>query len=283
MLEVLATGPLTTVQDLGRPGQARWGVGVSGAADREALRLANRLLGNGIPAAGLEVTFGGLVLLARTDVHLALTGAACPATVDDKPVGHNARVLLPAGARLALGPPRTGVRTYVGVRGGIAVAPVLGSRATDVLAQLGPEVAAVGALLPVGAPEGALPELDLAPVREPAGDDVVLRVRWGPRDDWFSPAARAELVGARWTASAESDRVGVRLSGPELQRTVDAELASEGMVPGALQVPPSGRPTLLLADHPLTGGYPVIAVVLDADVDAAGQLRPGQAVRFRAA
>lgn len=280
MLEVVTTGPLTTVQDLGRTGQARWGVGVSGAADRTSLQLANRLLGNDVDAAALEVTFGGLVLRARADVHVALTGAACVVTIDDRPVGHNARVLLRAGARLALGAPRTGVRTYVGVRGGIAVAPVLGSRATDLLAGLGPAVLTPGALLPVGEPPGALPEVDLAPVREPAGDDVVLQLRWGPRDDWFSPTALARLVEARWTASAESDRVGVRLVGPELERAVRTELASEGMVPGALQVPPSGRPTLLLVDHPLTGGYPVIAVV--RDVDAAGQLRPGQGVRFRA-
>lgn len=281
MLEVLATGPLATVQDLGRAGQARWGVGVSGAADRGALRLANRLLGNDIRAAALEVTFGGLVLHAHDDVQLALTGAPCPATVDGHAVGHNALLTLPAGAVLALGPPRTGVRTYVGVRGGIDVTEVLGSRSTDLLSGVGPDVLVEGARLPVGRPAGDLPDVDQAPVGAPPGGDVVLRVRPGPRDDWFTAQARALLLHARWEVSAQSDRVGVRLQGPPLEREVHEELASEGMVPGALQVPPSGLPTLLLVDHPLTGGYPVIAVVRDADVDAAAQLRPGQGVRFR--
>jgi biotin-dependent carboxylase-like uncharacterized protein len=285
MLEVVAAGPLTTVQDLGRPGHARWGVGAAGAADRGALRLANRLVGNDPAAAGLEVTFGGLRLRAGAAVHVALTGAACPATVDEQPVGHAALLHLRAGAELRLGAPRTGVRTYVGVRGGIDVPVVLGSRSTDVLAGLGPAVVTGGTVLPVGRPHGPLPDIDQAPVREPPGDDVVLRVRRGPRDDWFSAAASAQLVDARWVVGADSDRVGLRLTGPALERSdtaVDRELASEGVVPGALQVPPSGRPTLLLTDHPLTGGYPVLAVVADADVDAAAQLRPGQGVRFSA-
>lgn len=281
MLEVLAPGALTTVQDLGRPGHARWGVGVSGAADRGALRLANRLLGNDIRAAGLEVTFGGLVLRALADVQLALTGAPCPATVDARPVGHNALLSLHAGAVLALGPPRSGVRTFVGVRGGVDVPEVLGSRSTDVLAGVGPDVLVEGARLPVGQPSGDLPDVEQAPVAAPPEGDVVLRVVAGPRDDWFTAQARARLLHARWEVSAQSDRVGVRLQGPSLEREVHEELASEGMVPGALQVPPSGLPTLLLVDHPLTGGYPVIAVVRDADVDAAAQLRPGQGVRFR--
>lgn len=281
MLEVLRTGPLTTVQDLGRTGQARWGVGVSGAADRSSLQLANRLLGNDIRAAALEVTFGGLVLRSLADVQLALTGAPCPATVDERPVGHNALLSLPAGAVLALGPPRVGVRTCIGVRGGVDVAPVLGSRSTDLLAGIGPDVLTDGARLPVGRACGPLPDVDQAPVAEPAAGDVVLRVRSGPRDDWFTAQARALLRSARWEAGAQSDRVGVRLQGPALEREVHAELASEGMVPGALQVPPSGLPTLLLVDHPLTGGYPVIAVVRDADLSAAAQLRPGQGVRFR--
>jgi biotin-dependent carboxylase-like uncharacterized protein len=167
------------------------------------------------------------------------------------------------------------------VRGGVDVQPVLGSRSTDVLAGLGPAVLVAGALLPVGRATGPLPHVDHAAVADPADGEVVLRVRRGPRDDWFSPAALARLTAARWVVSAASDRVGVRLLGPPLERVVDAELASEGMVPGALQVPPSGQPTLLLADPPLTGGYPVIAVVRDADVDRAAQLRPGQEVRFR--
>ncbi len=282
-LEVLRTGPLTTVQDLGRPGHAGQGVGRSGAADRSSLRLANRLVGNTEGAAGLEVTFGGLALRAAGDVLVALTGAPCPACVDGLPVGHNALLRLRSGQRLELGPPRCGLRTYVGVRGGIDVPPVLGSRATDVLSGLGPPVPGPGTVLPVGAPSQGLPDVDVAPVADPPAGDLVLRVRAGPRDDWLTPSGRRSLLCTRWTVTPDSDRVGMRLSGEPLERSRDDELPSEGVVRGALQLPPAGTPTLFLADHPLTGGYPVVAVVLDADVDRAGQARPGQRLHLRQA
>lgn len=280
-LEVIATGPLTTVQDLGRPGLARLGVGTSGAADRASLRLANRLVANDEGAAGLEVTLGGLVLHAYGDVLLALTGAPCQAAVDGRPVGHNALLPMRSGARLTLGTPRSGLRTYVGVRGGLDVPPVLGSRATDVLSGIGPPVPARGTVLPVGAPPAAFPCVDQAPVADPTAEDLVLRVLLGPRDDWFTPDSLHHLLTVPWTVSADSDRVGMRLSGEPLVRAREGELASEGTVRGALQVPPSGAPTLFLADHPLTGGYPVVAVVVDADVDLAAQSRPGQRLRLR--
>lgn len=282
-LEVLVTGPLTTVQDLGRPGHACQGVGRSGAADRSSLRLANRLVGNPEGAAGLEVTFGGLVLGAEGAVLLALTGAACPARVDGQPVGHNALLRLRSGQRLELGTPPCGLRTYVGVRGGIDVEPVLGSRSTDVLSGLGPPVPGAGALLPVGSSAEDLPDVDVAPVADPAPGDVVLRVRPGPRGDWLTPSASLALLATPWTVTPDSDRVGMRLSGETLERSRDGELMSEGVVRGALQLPPAGTPTLFLADHPLTGGYPVVAVVLDADVDLAAQARPGQRLLLRPA
>lgn len=156
-LEVLATGPLATVQDLGRLGYARWGVGGSGAADRAALRLANRLVGNPEGAAALEVTFGGLALRPDADVVLSLSGAPADAAVDGRPVGHHCLLTVRAGQVLRLGIPRTGLRTYVAVRGGVAVDPVLGSRSTDVLSGLGPALVAPGARLPVGAARGELP------------------------------------------------------------------------------------------------------------------------------
>jgi len=278
-LEVLAPGPLTTIQDLGRPGLAAQGVGPSGAADRGALRLANRLVGNPEGAAGLEVTMGGLHLRAHAPVVLALTGAPCPTRVRGRAEGTGVALHLDAGDELVLGAPAAGLRTYVGVRGGVAVPEVLGSRSTDLLAGLGPAVPRAGDLLPVGPVPRQPPYLDVAPVAGPAAGEVVLRARPGPRDDWFT----GSLLGRAWTATAELDRVGVRLTGPPLRRAVAGELPSEGVVRGALQVPPSGLPTLLLADHPVTGGYPVAAVVLDADVDLAAQVRPGQVVRLRAA
>lgn len=280
-LEVLATGPLSTIQDLGRSGLAGIGVGVSGAADRGSLRLANRLVGNGEGVAAVEVTFGGLEVRVRGDLTIALTGAPCPVTVDGRSVPVNTVLRVPAGAHLRLGRPERGLRSYLAVRGGIAVDPVLGSCATDTLADLGPERPRPGVVLPVGAPPREFPVVDTAPVR--TGDDLVLAVVPGPRDDWFDEDALAALLGAPYEVTADSDRVGMRLSGPALARAREGELPSEGMVAGALQVPPSGQPTLFLADHPVTGGYPVLAVVVSADVDRAAQVRPGQRLRFRLA
>jgi biotin-dependent carboxylase-like uncharacterized protein len=302
-LVVLAPGPLALVQDRGRPGLAGMGVGRSGAADRAAHDLANRLVANPPDAATVEVTLGGLRVRAQRAVVLAVTGAPAPAEVDGTPVGHAAVLRLRAGQELVLGVPAVGLRSYLAVRGGVDVAPVLGSRATDVLSGLGPAPLAAGAVLPVGPPPAAVPLLDQAPVAVPAAGRVVLRVRRGPRADRVD----GDVVGRGWTVSSRSDRVGVRLertgpegaehagpegaerAGPEgaehaglAHRPGLGELPSEGVVRGAVQVPPGGEPVLFLADHPVTGGYPVVAVVLDADVDLAAQLRPGQAVVFRA-
>ncbi|MGY1637690.1 biotin-dependent carboxyltransferase family protein [Geodermatophilus sp. SYSU D00742] len=277
-LTVLAPGPLTTVQDAGRPGQGALGIGRSGACDRGAAALANRLVGNDPAAAVLEVTLGGLAVRADADVLVATTGARCPGSP-----AHNAPHRLAAGTQLRLGVPPTGLRTYLAVRGGVAVEPVLGSRATDLLSGLGPPVLSAGDVLPVGGAGGPLPGVDLAPVADPPGGEVTLRVLPGPRADWFAEDAAGVLTGTGWTVTGESNRIGLRLDGPPLERARTGELASEGMVRGALQVPPSGLPVLFLADAPVTGGYPVIGYVHDADVDRCGQLRPGQTVRFRRA
>ncbi len=276
MLTVLAPGPLTTVQDRGRPGLAGIGVGRSGAADRASAALANRLVGNDPAAAVLEATLGGLALRADADLVVVTTGARCPGS----PV-HAAPGLLRTGTTLALGVPATGLRTYVAVRGGIAVEPVLGSRSTDLLAGLGPPALRPGDVLPVGAPTGPMPGVDVAPVPDPPGGEVTVRLLPGPRGDWLTPSALEALGTAAWTVTAESNRIGLRLDGPPLQRRVSGELPSEGLVRGALQVPPSGGPVLFLADAPVTGGYPVAGYVADDDVDRCAQLRPGQALRLR--
>lgn len=279
-LEIITTGALATVQDEGRPGLAGLGVGVSGAADLRSLRLANRIVGNDPGAAAVEVTFGGLALRSLADLCIALAGAPCPATVDGTSIGPHAPVHLPAGARLELGPPSSGVRTYLSVRGGIAVAPDLGSRATDMMSGIGPPVLAPGVVLPVGPRPTTWPRVDIAPVPTPTDGDVVLRVVPGPRDDWFLPEALAMLRSTPYEVTTDSNRVGMRLHGAALERVGDEELPSEGVVRGALQVPPTGQPTLFLADHPVTGGYPVIGVVPSEDVDLAAQARPGQRLRF---
>ncbi|MGP3959050.1 biotin-dependent carboxyltransferase family protein [Nonomuraea sp. 3N208] len=276
MIEVLAPGPYATVQDLGRPGYAHLGVPHSGAADAASLRLANRLVGNAEGTAGIELTFGMARLRFRAGAWVALAGAAVPAG-PVQGAGMGVPFWVPEGAELRLGMPEWGLRTYLAVRGGIAVEPVLGSRSTDSLSGLGPEPLRAGTLLPVGRPEGVI-SVDLAPLPEPR--PAVLRVLPGPRDDWFAHEALEEMCARPYTVSQDSNRVGVRLRGPELARAKEGELPSEGMVAGAVQVPPSGQPIVFLADHPPTGGYPVIAVVRAADLAVAAQLRPGDEVRF---
>jgi biotin-dependent carboxylase-like uncharacterized protein len=217
------------------------------------------------------VTFGGLVLRAESEVVVAVTGAPCSG------VPLNAPTIVRAGGVLRLGLPRSGLRTYVAVRGGFAVPPVLGSRSTDLLSGLGPAPLKAGDVLPVGGEHGPMPGVDLAPVADPAAGEVVVRVTPGPRQDWFPEGA---LIGRTYTVSSNSNRIGVRLEGAPLQRIREGELPSEGMALGALQIPPSGLPVLFLADHPVTGGYPVIAYVAGTDLDACAQLRPGQTLRF---
>jgi biotin-dependent carboxylase-like uncharacterized protein len=282
VLTVLAPGLFTTVQDRGRPGWASIGVTRSGAADRQAAALANRLVGNDAAAAVLEVTVGGLQVRAGRTLLVAVSGAPAPVTVDGRAAPFDAPLTLRPGQVLGLGNPAVGLRSYLAVRGGIGVPPVLGSRSTDTLSGLGPAPLRPGDVLPVGALAADEPVVDVAPVRAPSSRPV-LRVLPGPRRDWLAPAAWTALTAEDWTVSPDSDRVGLRLAGPRLDRARTDELPSEGLVPGAVQVPPDGAPVLFLVDHPVTGGYPVLAVVTTDDLPAAAQLRPGDRVRFRAA
>jgi biotin-dependent carboxylase-like uncharacterized protein len=280
-LEVLRAGPLTLVEDAGRPGLAALGVGPSGAADRGAFALGARLLGQSTDRAALEVHHGGLAVLARGSVTMALTGAPAPATVDDTAVGYAAPFLVHDGSVLRLGRPTSGWRTYLSVRGGIASDAVLGSRSYDTLSGIGPRPLRDGDTLPVGWPVGA-PLVDLAPVSPPSAATVTLQLGPGPRAEWL--ADLAELTGAAWEVDPASDRVGVRLAGAKLSRAPGfegRELASEGVVRGAVQLPADGRPVIFLADHPVTGGYPVVAVLTSRSADLAAQLVAGQPVRLR--
>ena len=280
-LEVLRSGPHALVEDLGRPGLAHIGVTRSGAADRRSHRLANRLLANPDDRATIEVTLGGLRVRVRGGgLDIAVTGADANPTVDGIPFGANSIAHIRDGQVITLGVPRTGLRSYLGVRGGIAVAGVLGSRSYDTLSGIGPAPLRPGDVLPVGEPVGHSPELDQAPVAAMPEGPVELRMLPGPRYDWFvDPDA---VVRTDWATSDRIDRVGVRLVGPALQsRWPGRQLPSEGALRGAVQVPPNGQPVILGADHPVTGGYPVSGVVLDADTDALAQLRPGQPVRLR--
>ncbi|MEU1278325.1 biotin-dependent carboxyltransferase family protein [Streptomyces sp. NPDC005805] len=279
-LAVVRAGALTTVQDAGRPGHAHLGVPRSGALDGPSARLANRLVGNPQDAAVLETTLSGCAVRLRGPAVVAVGGAPCAVMVDGRPAPWGAPLRVPAGAVLAVGPAVRGVRSYLAFAGGIAVDPVLGSRSTDLLSGLGPAPLTDGAVLPLGPPSGPPARLD-APVPWPAPPaELVLRLRPGPRDDWFTPGALRTLAGPGYRVSSASNRIGLRTEGPPLERSVPGELPSEGMVLGAVQVPPDGRPVVFLADHPTTGGYPVVGVVDDRDLPAAAQAVPGTPVRF---
>ncbi len=297
-LEVITPGPQALIQDLGRPGFGDLGVSPAGAADAAGARQGNRLVGNPPRDAVLETVLGGLSVRARGELTAALTGAPADAEIrsgsGSRPAPMYAPFPLHDGESLHLGTPQAGLRTYLAVRGGIDVPPVLGSRSTDLMSGIGPAPLAAGTVLPVGRADrgrvvGQPEPSTLHPALQQGGTGsapVVLRVTPGPRDDWFTPESLAALTGQDWTVTAESNRIGVRLAttagGTPLERSRTEELPSEGVVAGSLQVPPSGLPVLFLADHPVTGGYPVIAVVVPEDLPVAAQLPPGTTIRFQA-
>ena len=275
-LTVLAVGASALVQDRGRFGWAHLGVPRAGALDGPAARLANRLVGNDEDAACLEVLLGGLTMSTDRSGWCAVTGARASVRVDGRPQEFAAAVWWPAGAVLEVATPGTGLRSYLAVAGGVAVAPVLGSRSTDTLAGVGPPPVRAGDVLPVGVTPGPPAASDVPRTPTPGP----LRVCPGPRADRVAGDALALLCTTSYTVSPDSDRIGLRLLGVPLPLTRADELPSEGMVLGAVQVSPDGRPVVFLADHPTTGGYPVVAVVDEDDLWQCAQLRPGEPVRF---
>ncbi|MFI1971905.1 biotin-dependent carboxyltransferase family protein [Streptomyces cinnamoneus] len=279
-LTVVRAGALTTVQDLGRPGYAHLGVPRSGALDEPAHRLANRLVGNAARCATLETTVNGCALRTGAAVTFAVTGAPCPVRVDGRPGAWGAPVRAPAGAVVEVGPASAGLRSYLAFAGGVAVPPVLGSRSRDLLSGLGPEPLVDGASLPLGPVCGPPGAADAVPCAAPPTAELVLPLVPGPRDDWFTGDALRTLAGGGFRVSPASNRVGLRTEGPALRRAREGELPSEGVVLGAVQVPPDGRPVVFLADHPTTGGYPVVGVVPAPALAGAAQAVPGVAVRF---
>ncbi|HJQ02556.1 MAG TPA: biotin-dependent carboxyltransferase family protein [Jatrophihabitans sp.] len=272
MIEIEAPGPLAIVQDLGRTGYSDLGISRSGAADQRSHRLANRLVGNPEAAATIEITLGGLAIRLLSAATLAFTGAPCPGVP-----AWNSALSLPAGARLRLAAPAAGLRSYLAVRGGFTPPAVLGSRSSDTLSGLGPAPLRAGDRLPVGSTVDGPPS-DEAILVEPTSRP--LRVIVGPRTDWFIDGSVEQLLDTRWSVLPASNRIGVRLDGPPLRRRGDGELGPEPTLPGALQVPPDGRPIVLGRDAPVTGGYPVIAVLGNGELDRLAQLRPGAEVRF---
>ncbi|VXB85389.1 Allophanate hydrolase subunit 1 [Arthrobacter sp. 9AX] len=299
-LRILSPGLQSLVQDLGRPGHGGLGVSAAGALDRSSLRRANRVVGNQPSAAVVETVAGGLRVQAVGDQVLAVTGAPAALTVltpsnvnagdtDDAGLPEQVREVPMAtafalldGEILTLGAPERGCRSYLAIRGGADAESVLGSRSTDTLAGLGPAPLAAGQLLAAGAATSSnvVGNPELQPEYPDAGV-TVLDVVPGPRDEWFDAAALESLCTQDWTVTPRSNRVGMRLDGEPLKRCRDGELASEGTMSGAIQVPPEGQPVLFLADHPITGGYPVVGVVVDHQLDLAAQVPIGGRIRFR--
>ena len=283
MIRVLVPGLLSTVQDLGRPGLGDLGVPAGGAADAHALRLGNLLLGNEEGAAALEATLVGPELLFEEAAHVVLAGAPFGAQLDGAPLPAWEAVSVPAGGRLTVGRALSGARGYVCVRGGLDVPSVLGSRATDVATGFGgldgrplraSDRLSVGAAR--GEPRGQ--RVDAAAARW-SGPRHRLRVTPGPQGDWFGEDVVETFFSRGFRVSASSSRTGVRLEGEPLVAPTRS-LVTEGVVAGAIQVPPAGLPIVLLVEHPSTGGYPKIGSVISADLSALAQLRPGEEVRF---
>lgn len=275
MIEVERAGPLCTVQDGGRVGWAHLGVPAAGPADWLSHALANRLVGNADGTAALEVTLSGPTLRSTVDTTIAVIGADVTLDGEPRPAGRSVRIR--AGQRIEVGGTTIGARAYVAFAGGIDAPVTLGSRSADTLSGLGPAALVDGAVLDVSA--GDPPQRTLDPDALPRRGSA-LRVVPGPREEWFTRPALDAFYDSGYAVTPRGDRVGVRLDGPRLERARDGEVPVEGMVTGAVQVPPDGAPIVLLAGHGPTGGYPVVAVLATVDLPAAGQLRPGATVRF---
>jgi antagonist of KipI len=287
-LEILAPGPLTTVQDLGRYGFGRYGVPPSGAIDSFSLRVANLLVGNPETEAGLEITLMGLKVRVLTDLVVALCGADLQPHLNEKPLDVWCSQIVRKGDTLFLKAPRTGCRAYLAVGGGISLEPVLASKSTNLASKFGGyegRALRKGDLLFSHAPDQHFQRAgkSFRPERRPSyTGDWVVRVLPGPQDQDFPEESRKLFLDSSFTVSSQSDRTGIRLSGPALHRKrgLGDSIISEGIVPGAIQVPGDAQPIILLVET-VTGGYRKIATVIRADLPLLGQIKPGEKVRFQ--
>jgi len=281
-LRVIKPGMLTTVQDLGRRGYQGLGVPVSGPMDAYSHRLANQLLGNDPMAAALEITLLGPELAAQGDLTCAIAGAEIELTVDGAVMLFNQPFRVPLGARVRWGARGKGTRTTLAVRGGFDLPVTLGSRATHLVSRMGPfggRALRAGDVLPVGHSPVSPTLTRGLPLALPDGG-ARLRVVPAVHRERFTDEAWGLLVHAQFTVSPQSSRMGYRLDGPVLGHVRGADILSEAMPIGAIQVPSSGQPILLMAERQTTGGYATIANVITADLPLAGQLAPGEWMAF---
>jgi len=284
VITVLRPGLLTTVQDAGRPGYRAFGLPVAGAMDRLAFALANALAGAAPGAAALEMTLQGGAFRFEADAYVGLCGADMQGALDGSTVGACAGFPVRAGAILTFGGARSGVRTYLSVRGGIDVPEFLGSRSTYARAGVGGfqgRALRAGDVLPVGSPDAGGPARSLPPALVPeVGGEIRLRALPGPQDDLFSPIGRGMFFGSEYRVTNRNDRMGYQLEGAAVQHARGADIVSDALVPGAVQVPGKGTPIVMTADAQTTGGYPKIATVIGPDLRRLAQARLGDGVRF---
>ncbi len=284
VIEVQASGLLTTVQDLGREGFGPMGVSPSGAADPISLRIGNRLVGNMEGEAGLEMTLLGGTFMFPEGAILALTGSDFGATLDGEPVGLWTSFEARRGQTLRLGPTRSGARCYLCVQGGIAVTPFLGSTSTHLLSGLGGHEGRAlrkGDVLKIGEANGSYRKGKLAAkALERLSPRKVLRVTPGPQSDWFPESAQTIFYASTYRVAEESNRMGLRLEGAAIQEGAHGEMITEGVSIGAVQITAGGLPIILFVEQQTTGGYAKIANVISADLSSLGQLRPRDEIRF---
>lgn len=279
VIEVLEPGLFTTVQDLGREGFGPMGVSPSGAADPVSLRLGNKLVGNTDVAAGLEMTLLGGAFRFPEGGMVALAGSDFGATLDQAPAAMWTSIDVQPGQTLRVGPTRSGARCYLCIQGGIEVKPFLGSASTHILSGLGGlEGRALrrGDVLSVGAVTGLFRARTMAP----QAPRKALRVTDGPQSDWFPEASRAAFYGRKYRVTEEANRMGLRLEGAAVAAPHGGQMITEGVSPGAIQIPAGGQPIILFVEQQTTGGYPKIANVIAADLSSVGQLRPRDEIQF---
>jgi antagonist of KipI len=284
-LRIVRPGLLTTVQDLGRWGHQAEAVSVSGPMDWFSHRLANELVGNPSTAATLEATLIGPELIVDADTIGAVAGADFEVTCDDATVASTKAFAIRRGARVRFGRRHAGSRAYLAIAGGITTPRVLGSRATDLVSGIGGvdgRALIAGDVLPLGmATLVSTPPRDVAGLALPITGQAQVRIMPGGQAEWFTAEAWTMLTTASFRVSSRSNRMGFRLEGPALTRLHSDELITEPLAEGAIQVPAAGEPILLMADRQTAGGYPKIANLIKADLPLAGQLAPGDTIRFQ--
>ena len=288
-IEVIESGIFTTVQDMGRYGYQRYGVPVSGALDQFAIRAANLLVGNKESDAGLEITFLGPRLRFLCDSTIAITGANLGPMVNEAPVPTWEPVAISKDSILSFKGPQDGIRSYLCVKGGIDVPPVLDSRSTFTRSRLGGfegRPLAPGDMIPVGGTASLVARVattKLAPDKVPHyGNDHTLRVIMGPQDDAFTESGIETFLSSRFTVTPMFDRMGYRLEGPVIEHKQGADIVSDGTPIGSVQVTGNGLPIVLLADCGTTGGYTKVATVISVDLPQIGQAQQGDTITFRA-